>query len=811
MIPQQFIPTGPAPAKIMIVGEAPGENEVREGKPFVGASGHELDRMLSEAGLSRSQCFVTNVSRVRPEKNDIERFISSRKTAPGPGWSFFQGKWVTQEITDGLALLREEIALVEPNLIICFGNLALWALTARWGIKSWRGCVLSSRLLTGTESSGEGPPRKVLCTYHPAAVLRQWSLRPTVVHDLQKAARESESPETSPGAATDFILRPNIEQVRAVIADIEAQLQDNNETLKLAPDIETRAGHIACLGFAWSRTEAICIPFMDTAHPAGYWSEDEEAEVVFLLYRLFTHERVSCVGQNWLYDAQYFWRHWHFLVSSVRDTMIAQHAMFSEGQKSLDYMSSLYNPDYQYWKDEGKKWEPGMGEMQLWEYNCKDCVETWIVDEGQADARAQLVEGGWTRLPEVEAFQQRQFRPVLKMMNRGIRMDTALRGEIALALMASAQERQDYIDFVVGRPLNVDSPKQMQAFFYEELNQTRNYKRGKPGEPMRVTADDEALEKISAREPMLRPLIQRVQEMRSIGKAQAVVQMRLDVDGRIRCSFNIAGTKTYRYSSSKSAFDTGTNLQNITSGDEEEGLTSKIPNIRKLFLFDQNREGFDMDLSSADLQIVTEESGCVGMRELINAGLSAYVEIAKEYYRDPTITKKHPRYTNFKSLCHGTNYRGTAPGLAGRIGFLVSEVDRAQKWYFGKFPEIKRWQEEVEAQVRGRGWIENVWGYRTYFRDRISEKTVNEGIAWKPQSTIAILIDKILVEIDETLPWCELLLQVHDSLVGQYPSLMGGEARRAILAAARIPLPYPTPLIIGVGIKTSTKSWGDCN
>lgn len=805
MIPQQFLPTGPCPAPLLIIGEAPGQEEVRLKMPFVGASGHELDRMLTEVGLSRSQAFVTNVCRVRPFGNDIAQFVSSRKTAPGPGWTFFQGKWISTEIAEGLSLLQQEISLVEPNLIICFGNLALWAVTGRWGVKSWRGSVLKSL------TSGNGVTRKVLCTYHPAAVLRQWSLRPTVIHDLQKAAREYLSPETSSGPSTNFTIRPTIEQVTEVIDRIEAQLSDNNETLKLAPDIETRAGHIACLGFAWSATEAICIPFMDTAHPTGYWSEADEAEVVYRLYKLFTHPRISCVGQNWLYDAQYFWRHWHFIVSQVRDTMIAQHAMFSEGQKSLDYMSSLYNPDYQYWKDEGKKWDPSMSEEQLWLYNCKDCVETWLVDEGQAQARADLVEQGWTKLPEVEAFQQRQFKPVLKMMNRGIRMDTAKRGELAIELMRASAERQEWIDYVVGRPLNVDSPKQMQAFFYEELNQTRNYHRGSPGMPMRVTADDEALEKIALREPMLRPLIARVQEMRSIGKAHAVVQMRLDVDGRIRCSFNVAGTKTYRYSSSKSAFDSGTNLQNITSGDEEEGLTSNIPNIRKLFIPDQGMEMFDIDLASADLQVVTNDSQCVGMKQLIDAGLSAYVEIAKEYYRDPSITKKHPRYTGFKSLCHGTNYRGTAPGLAGRIGLLVSEVERIQKWYFGKFPEILAWQKEVEAQIRGRGWIENVWGNRMYFRDRITDKTINEGVAWKPQSTIAILIDKILVAIDEQLPWCELLLQVHDSLVGQYPSIKGGEARRAILGLAAIPLPYPTPLLIGVGLKTSTRSWGDCS
>ena len=805
---QEFLPTGPCPAPILILGEAPGAEEVLHKMPFVGASGHLLDKMLTEVDLSRSQCFVTNVSRVRPANNDIEQFISKRKTSPGAGWSFVNGLWVSEEIVNGLAILREELARVRPNLVLCFGNLALWAMTGKWGVKSWRGSILTSSTISNL-------PTKVLCTYHPAAVLRQWSLRATVVHDLKKAAREYLSPDSAPGPKHDFILRPSLGEVNQTFDAIEAQLSPHteaqNEPFKIAPDIETRAGHIACFGFAWSRTEAICIPFMDTAHPAGYWPDAEtEAAVVLRIARLLTHPGILCVGQNWLYDAQYLWKHWHFLVAKVRDTMIAQHSMFSEGQKSLDYLASLYDPEYTYWKDDGKRWEPSMPEEQLWHYNCVDCVETYIVDEGQAQARADLTEAGWDKLGSVDAFQQELFHPVLKMMNRGIRPDVGLRGRLGSDLMQANMERQLWIDDIVGHPLNVDSPKQMQAFLYEELAQTKNWKRGKPGEPMRLTADDEALEKAALREPILRPIVKRIQEMRSIGKSIATLAMRLDTDGRIRCSFNIAGTKTYRYSSSRSAFDSGTNLQNITSG-EENDETSPLPNVRRIFVPDSGYELFDIDLSSADLRIVTNDSECIGMQELFAAGLNPYVEIAKEYYHDPSINKAHPRYTGFKSLCHGTNYRGTGPGLAGRIGLLVAEVDRIQKWYFGKFPEIKTWQAEVETQIRSRGWIENVWGYRCYFRERITDKTINEGVAWKPQSSIGILINKILVAIDAGLPWAQLLLQVHDSLLGQYPRGMGGDARRAILEVANgVSLPYPTPLFIPCGIKTSAISWGDC-
>ena len=72
--------SGPAQARIMIIGEAPGVEEERQLKPFVGLSGQELGRMLSEAGIVRSECYLTNACKYRPPGNDIEEFIHSKRT-----------------------------------------------------------------------------------------------------------------------------------------------------------------------------------------------------------------------------------------------------------------------------------------------------------------------------------------------------------------------------------------------------------------------------------------------------------------------------------------------------------------------------------------------------------------------------------------------------------------------------------------------------------------------------------------------------------------------------------------------------------
>jgi hypothetical protein len=112
--------------------------------------------------------------------------------------------------------------------------------------------------------------------------------------------------------------------------------------------------------------------------------------------------------------------------------------------------------------------------------------------------------------------------------------------------------------------------------------------------------------------------------------------------------------------------------------------------------------------------------------------------------------------------------------------------------------------------VAGRRYVQNVFGYRNYFFSKIEGTIFNQAVAWIPQSTVACLINRAYVNIDQNLPEVEVLLQVHDSLAGQFDSLHGDWALRRIVEESQVPLPYAEPLIIPVGIVKSSKSWGDC-
>jgi DNA polymerase I-like protein with 3'-5' exonuclease and polymerase domains len=237
-----------------------------------------------------------------------------------------------------------------------------------------------------------------------------------------------------------------------------------------------------------------------------------------------------------------------------------------------------------------------------------------------------------------------------------------------------------------------------------------------------------------------------------------------------------------------------------------------LPNIRRLFVPDPGKTMFDIDLGSADLRIVAWESECKLLKEWLKSGLDPYTMVAREYYKEPLLKKSDPRRSRFKSLCHATHYLGVAKNIANNpnIGLLVHEVERIQKWYFELMPEIPVWQEKLKKDIRTtKRFGPNVFGFYSDVLTRIENDTYNKGVAWIPQSTVGILINRGFKTIDSTMPDVELLLQVHDSLVGQFPSDRT-ELEAAIIAACEIALPYPDPLVIPVGVKTSKVSWGDC-
>lgn len=161
---------GPARAELMLVGEVPGDQEDRLGRPFVGPAGQLLDACLQEAGIDRARAYVTNVVKHFKWEPRGKRRIHQKPSAG--------------EIAACRPWLDAEIACVRPRLIVCLGATAAQALLGKdFRVTRQRGQVLPSLL---------GPP--ILATIHPSAILRaedaatQAAETRRFVEDLQRAA-----------------------------------------------------------------------------------------------------------------------------------------------------------------------------------------------------------------------------------------------------------------------------------------------------------------------------------------------------------------------------------------------------------------------------------------------------------------------------------------------------------------------------------------------------------------------------------------------------------------------------------------------
>lgn len=839
---------GPIPSRVMIVGEAPGEQEELRREPFVGASGAEMNKMLGEAGISRSEAYVTNVCKIRPPRNDISLFLwegirrnanalkrEERVRSQGidpETFTVFRDRSIHPYIAEGIATLRTEIESVKPNIIITFGNTSLWALTGKWGITKWRGSMLTEDL--------SSVRAQLIPTYHPAAILRQWSWRATGVHDLKRAAA-FRSGERFARPEWRFGTRPSFEHVCRTLAGLRLRL-DQGQVIRISFDLETRHGHIACAGLSWTLVDALCIPFMctDYGKREGFWPEWEEAEIIWLLCQVLTHPNVRVIGQNIIYDAQYTWRHWHFVPRIVQDTMISWHSIFSDLPKSLAYQASMNCRYYVYWKDEGKEWSKGMGEDQLWFYNCEDCVYT------EETALSHLETVKKLKLESVHDFQQKMLWPVLRAMQLGVRVDQQRRKDLIKEVEEQVAHREQFLVDVLGHPLNSASPPQMKKLFYDDLQLPIQYTKATKDEPARPTLNDEALGKLARIQPIVRPIVNCIADIRTLKQFLSnFLRKPLDLDGRMRCSYNIGGSesgksapKTYRLSSSENAFGSGTNLQNIPSEKSKSlgkaaargnisaiGDPYQFPNIRSMFVPDIRYTWFDGDLDRADLQIVVWESGDEMLKAALRMGadihlMNAFVLEGKEPPPLEELVETHDKYRDHRAplklarefakvFCHGTNYGGGARTMAAHTGRTVHAIDRAQKLWFGAHPGIPAWHKRVEDQIKRYRFVENRFGYRWYIFDRL-DAILPEAIAWIPQSTVSIVINKIWMNLYENLrDEVQVLMQVHDSLCGQFLTTRKEELLPRIREQGRILIPYEDPLIIPFGVKTSETSWGE--
>lgn len=141
-------------AELMILGEAPGQDEAESGRPFVGRAGKLLDSIIQAAGWQREEIFICNILKCRPPKNRVP---------------------TSEEAANCRKFLDLQIKCVDPSMILCLGKTASIFLLGK----------PEDRSMGSMRGEHEYQGRKVICTYHPSYLLRTPSAKAEVWADIQ--------------------------------------------------------------------------------------------------------------------------------------------------------------------------------------------------------------------------------------------------------------------------------------------------------------------------------------------------------------------------------------------------------------------------------------------------------------------------------------------------------------------------------------------------------------------------------------------------------------------------------------------------
>lgn len=780
---------GSTSATVAIVGEGPGETETRLGQPFVGGSGKLLWHTLLPYGLTRHNCYVTNV---------VKRQISlSRKGNE----KHAVGK---EELDKWMRILRWELQqLPEVRTVLVLGNYALKALLDNEGILNWRGSVVKAILPNG--NSG-----RYVCTVNPAYVMgdREPRLAPFFAMDCKKLDLVNRGMFKDHEVAA--VINPTYKEARALLRDLQRSQKP------IAYDIEIINGETVCHGFSNDAHRGICINMRDGVR--NRFSVSEETDLLLDIQRLCDSHKV--IGQNGSFDA--YWTRLHDWLS-VRiwfDILLAHHTLYPQLPHNLGFLCSQYTT-HPFYKDEGKKWREGGDIDRFWEYNCKDAAITFACYEKLA--RELTIQ------KQNEFFFGHVMRAQPHLVSatvHGVAVDLDVRAKINLACAADVdRKREEFFRLVTEatdnpeyRP-NPDSWQQMQVLFFNHLKLEG---RGKSTDK---DNRDHILKNVKTT-PVAKELLVALGEYKSEAKFFGTyVESRVSDDGRFRCEYKQYGVANApgRLSSAALLSGDGGNMQN------------QPVRARGMYVADPGCVFCYFDLSQAESQVVSFRADITKWKEQYakakEDGLyDAHRALASEMFKIPydQVPKEDwneadkPTIRYIAKRCrHGLNYRMERFRLSEVTKLPYYVAARAFTLYHTITPQLKQWWEEEERNFRRTREIYNGLGRRFRVIQRISDDVLRSIIAFYPQSTIGDKITQVWYQCEEDDDWPEearIAIDVHDNLVAIAPprwaktclGIMKKHAESPIMIQDAWGRRKPEPLSIQAELKMSVpSSWDD--
>lgn len=404
-------------------------------------------------------------------------------------------------------------------------------------------------------------------------------------------------------------------------------------------------------------------------------------------------------------------------------------------------------------------------------------------------------------------FERELQAPILEMMLRGIAIDMRTKDELTTLYSGQLIQLQSQLDEICIEGLGVaainpGSWQQKQWLLYDVLGLPHVRNRGK------ITTNRGALEKLSTYF-QAEPVCRHIMALQDVRKKLGFLKTGLSPDRRVRTTFSIAGTDTGRLSSYESCWFEGTNLQNVA------------PEMRKMFIADPGMKLGYIDLEQAEARLVGAiiwnifgdgkyldfcESG--DLHTNVTMMTWQYLPWGDDPYANKILAKER-FYREFsyrdasKRLGHASNYHGQPPQISRETRIPVGLVQQFQLGYFKEFPYIPRWHDWTRTKLLRDGWVTSLMGrQRWFFGRRWENETLNAAIAYDPQSSIADILNRGLVRVWRT-GRVQLLAQVHDAILFQYPE----ELENEIIPETQALLEIDVPLMNGRTLRIPTEAF----
>ncbi len=565
-------------ARILFVGESPGGTEEDEGRPFVGVSGQLLRSVIHRHGFSDDQVFFANLIQLRPVGDRFQSIVG------------------TNELDEGLDSLYSLIDRMKPNVIGALGNWPMYYLTGTHGkggpgsgIGRWRGSILRN---------SNHPGIKVVSTYHPAYIARNRSDYPIFDTDIKRILAEGNFPEF------------NYKERRFIIDPQEGELLEwVNKLCKadwLAIDIESVKGstHILCIAFSPSPDISVCLPYRET-------NFENQAAISAIL----ASQSKKIFHNGGAFDIPMLQLNGHEVKNYAFDTMAAQHVMWIELPKSLDFLTSIYTRE-PYYKTTGraeipsdnKSWSRKTNRTELYKYCCKDTACTFEVFEELRSELSQMP----SSYGRILSFEMRSYRVAAGISATGMPVDKIRRARIKKTLMARWAVMQYILNGSCGYKLNVNSPKAVPQVLYDKDKMNLPRRKNRFG---KVTADEDAIvasiawvrkkmEKMQPGSPaykywiIRRNVLKLILVIRGIRKIlSSYINIKLSEDDRLRSVYKITGTATGRWANSKWFDGSGCNAQTFPRDPVEIKNYDDVPELQPIIdkFMKEDSEGEDAE------------------------------------------------------------------------------------------------------------------------------------------------------------------------------------------------------------------------